>query len=127
MGKKLPWLRLYTELPKDRKIRRRSVAERWLWVAVLCAAGESPVRGTLLLAEGAPLTEDDLADLANLPLSTVRKGLRSFIADDLLTHDLDNGALVVTKWDERQFKSDANGAERMRRSRHRKDPDGRVT
>lgn len=118
--KKLPWLRLYTELTKDTKLRRRPVAERWVWISVLCLAGESPIRGTLLITEGTPATLHDIADDANVPLRTVRKAIDGFLHDDMLSTDLDTDAWVVTKWDERQFESDVNAADRSRKHRQRK-------
>lgn len=120
MAKKLPWVRLYTETTKDPKIRRRPVAERWVWMSVLCLAGESPVRGTLLVTESSPITEQDIADDANVPLRTVRQAMAGFTQDDMIHVDLDLSAWVVTKWDERQPQSDASAADRQRKHRQRK-------
>lgn len=110
----MPWFRFYCEAVWDRKLRGLDPDLRWLWVAILAAAGASPVRGTLLLAADVPLVVDDLADAANLPVSRVDAGIRAFTDRDMLT--VDGGAWVVTHWGERQFASDSS-TERSRRSR----------
>lgn len=120
MGKKLPWLRLYTELPRDPKIRRLRVEYRWLWICILTAAGDSPQRGTLLFENGQPWTDDDLADLAQLDRRTCKKGTQILHELGMLTADLDTGAWVVSSWNERQFQSDVSGTERVRKHRKRK-------
>lgn len=117
MAKKLPWLRLYTETTKDPKIRRRPVAERWVWIGILILAAESPVRGTLLIDDGTAVTDRDIADEANVPLPTVRKCLGSFMDSGMISVDLDAGAWTVTKWAERQPVSDSNAADRQRKHR----------
>lgn len=39
-----PWLRLYTETTRDRKLRRAKPETRWLWVAVGHARMETTAR-----------------------------------------------------------------------------------
>ena len=73
--KSMPWFRLYTEMPSDRKIRRLKVEHRWLWVCVLCAARQSPIHGLLLVADGVPCDEQDLADMSGLSPRQVAAGL----------------------------------------------------
>ena len=45
MGK--PWLKLWTEIRNDTKLRRVDVAWRWAWVAVLTLAAETDDSGEL--------------------------------------------------------------------------------
>lgn len=118
MTQKLPWVRLYTELPMDPKMRRRPVAQRWLWTSVMCAAGASPIRGTLMVDDGTPMSVSDLSDFAALSTRQVREGLESFTDSDMIRPDLDTGGLVIVKFNERNFKSDVDAAARQRKSRN---------
>lgn len=111
--KAMPWLRLYTELPSDRKIRRLSIEHRWLWICVLCEARRSPVEGWLLVSEREPLTVDDLADVSTLKPKVVQAGLNKFLDLGMLEKDEEIGAFRVEAWASRQRQSDIS-TERVR-------------
>jgi len=113
---KQPWFRFYVEACTDRKLRRLTPAERWLWVSVLAAAKQSAVEGFLLLTEREPLTVDDLADLAGMKPKEVQTGLDRMIDLGLLHHDSDVNALYVVAWANRQYASD-DGSARTRKHR----------
>lgn len=100
-----PWFRFYVEAVHDRKLRRLTPAQRWLWVAVLAAARQSPVPGVLLVGEGQPMDAVDLADYAAMPVKDIEKTLPAFEKAGMLTND---GAWRVTNWNERQFESDCS-------------------
>ena len=119
MAESLPWFRWYCEAIYDRKLRRLDPAHRWLWAAVLTGARQSPQAGVLLLSEGVPLTVDDLADMAALPVPSVVAGLAAFRSAGMLTDDSALGAMVVPAFTERQFESDSS-TERVRRHREKK-------
>lgn len=70
-----PWFRFYVEAVADRKVRRLKPEHRWLFVACLAAARQSPEAGVLLVAEGSPMDCRDLADFAGMDLRTVRAGM----------------------------------------------------
>lgn len=108
----MKWFRLYNETIHDRKLRRLPPAQRWLWIAILCAASDSPERGRLLLSDGEPVTVDDLADMAALPVKTVRDGLVALERLGMIQRD--TNTIVVAKWADRQHKSD-NSTERWRK------------
>jgi hypothetical protein len=120
---KRPWFRFYVEAASDRKLRKLDPAHRWLWVAVLCAAGSSPIPGELLLTDHQPLDAEDIADIAALPLPTVEAGLAALVSAGLLVKDDTLGCLTVAQWSARQFESDTS-TERSRRSRERARSDG---
>ena len=101
---KRPWFRFYVEAVHDRKLRRLTPTERWLWVAILAAARQSPVAGRLLVSATAPMDAHDLADWAAVPVAQVRKALPKMIDLGML-HDAD-GCWVVSNFTERQFESD---------------------
>ena len=112
-----PWFRFYTEAVADRKIRRLSPAQRWLWVAILSAARESPVPGRLFIADGVPMTGRELADYADVPPRSIRPAIDLMCALGMLHIDID-GVVVVTNWEQRQYESDVStGRVRAHRSR----------
>lgn len=111
------WLRLYAEIRRDRKLRRLPTDQRWLWVVILTIAKESPQPGWLLLAEGVPVTIDDLADEAAIPVDQVKAGLNSF-TDQMMIEKV-NGVWHCLKWDKRQFSSDTS-TERVQKHRGNK-------
>lgn len=104
----------------DRKIRRLAPAQRWLWIAVLTFARNSPKPGYLLLSEGrfgnVSVTVEDLADAAAIPLEEVQKGVQMFIDQNML--HLENDVFVVTNWEKRQFESDTS-TDRVRKFREK--------
>lgn len=118
------WLRLYTEIIADRKLRRLDPALRWLWIVLLCVAKESPRAGWLLGSDEQPVTVDDLADQAALPVESVDAGLKVFVRQ--LQLEIVDGTYHVLHWDERQFESDSS-RDRMRRLRQRRHGDDDAT
>ena len=108
-----PWFRFYSETLGDGKIRCRPPAERWCWTALLCIAGEAEERGELTIGSH-PATPCEIADLAALPVKTVRSALDYFIEEKMLADQ--GGVLVVARWKERQFESDES-MERTRKYR----------
>ncbi|MDQ2727532.1 MAG: phage replisome organizer N-terminal domain-containing protein [Actinomycetota bacterium] len=111
-----PWFRLYVEATSDRKLRRVTPAQRWLWVCVLAAARQSPTGGVLLIAEGQPMDATDIADVAALAVKEVELALPLFATSRMLDWDTELDAWHVTNWDARQFESDKT-TERTRRHR----------
>lgn len=101
-----PWFRFYVEaVSADLKIRRLDIKYRWLWVAVLAAARQSPVPGHLLVTEDDPMTAKDLVDFAAMKLTDVTKGLAEFERMGLITKGT-RGEWVAVKWAQRQFEGD---------------------
>lgn len=110
-----PWFRFYVEALADRKLRRLTPAQRWLWVAVLGAARMSPQPGVLQVA-GVALTDDELADIAGMAVRDVRRALPLFEGAGMLERH--GGMWRVTNWSHRQFESD-DVTERTRKHRSR--------
>ncbi len=111
-----PWLRLYSEMIHDRKIRRLRPEHRWLWTALLCMAGASAERGRILVGNAAA-TVDDIADEAALHSKVVEAGLDELLNVGMLAHD--ERGWSVPAWDERQYTSDVS-TERVKQHRQRK-------
>ena len=114
MAAKDLWLRLYTEITRDRKLRRHPASIRWTWITIMCMAKVSPVPGLLLLSESVPVTLEDIADEAALDLSEVKEAVAIFAAQDMLAEE--SGIYRLINWDERQFESDTS-TDRVRRYR----------
>lgn len=106
------WLRLYTEVTRDRKLRRLPVSYRWIWITILCMAKESPDPGKLLLSEGVPVEIEDIADEAAVDMEEVKKAIDIFINQKMVHKE--DGILVITNWGKRQFESD-NSTQRWRK------------
>jgi hypothetical protein len=115
--RRMVWFRLYSETIRDPKVRRLPPEHRWLWIALLCLASESPERGRLLIAPRLPATILDIQDAALLPIDLVDTGLRSLEEADMIARDED-GVWRVTAWERRQYASDSS-TERVRRHRAR--------
>lgn len=114
----MKWLRLYTDITDDRKLRRLTPAQRWLWIALLTEARKSPEPGCLMLTDGVPTTPDDLADIAAIDVDDVHAGLEAFEQQRMIAWD--DGVIMLVNWDKRQFESD-NSTERWRRWKERQD------
>ena len=87
--KRQHWFRVHHDTFFDDKIRPLRPAQRWLWVAILGAASKSPFRGLLLRPTGHPMTEADLADLANIPTAEVKRALPLFVQMKMVAWDAD--------------------------------------
>lgn len=114
-----PWFRVYVEMFPDRKIRRLRPAQRWVWVAIMGAARESPEPGRLYVAPGLPMSMDELADYAGVTRREAHAAVSAMAAMSMVT--CDNGLIAVTNWDSRQFESDDTTA-RTRAHRERSSP-----
>jgi hypothetical protein len=80
-----------------------------MWAAVLGAAKKSPIPGVLLLSASSPMTDEEIAEFAGVPVRDMSRTLERFAADDLgmVERSVDHHmAWRVTKWDSRQFESD---------------------
>lgn len=108
----LPWLRLYTETLSDRKIKHISRDTKQpkpliigVWVSLLMLAGESPDRGRILEATKKPMQLVDIADELGIDEELLTGIIQGFINSGMVTIG-DSGEVVITRWKERQFKSD---------------------
>lgn len=113
------WFRWYHEATHDMKLRTLTPAQRWLWVAVLTAASESPIRGFLLVSEKRPMTDAHLADLANVSVKVVAQTMPVFHETGMIQWDKELGCWYVGRWDERQHEHQSS-TERVRKHRAKK-------
>jgi hypothetical protein len=117
---KRPWFRMYCEVFTDPDVRAVPPALRWAWAALLGLARSSPVAGVLLDKAGEPISEAVIADYAAVKPSEAKAAIKRFTAYGWLERNAD-GALVLTKWDRRQFETD-DVTKRTARHRRRNVP-----
>ena len=102
------WFRMYADAVDDEKLRLLAFEDRWHFVAILCLKAN----GTL--DSDAPFLERRIA---------VKLGVQLRELDEIKRR-LEEVGLIDNRWqpiawDKRQFQSDHNGAERVRRWRER--------
>jgi len=125
----MPWFRLYSELPKDRKIKYAArmagiplMTMVGTFTTLLCIANDSPLRGALMATESVGLSIEDIADELEMPVDEYRSIDKALQHYDLIVWS-DDGICYINKWDKRQFTSD-NVNERVAKYRQRKkEPD----
>ncbi len=121
-----PWFRFYTEALSDRKLRRLTPAQRWLWVAVLGASRQSCVPGLLLVSGTEPMLVADLADLAGMTEKEVAVGIDAFVRSGMVDIDAEwcpEPVWRVVNWKERQYESDVS-TDRTRKHRSKERSNG---
>lgn len=111
-----PWFRFYVEAVADRKLRRLKPEYRWLFVACLAAARQSPSPGVLLVGDGDPMHLEDLADVAAMPVDNVRQGMDALCQAGVIRWA--DGQWDVPAWGERQYESDTS-TQRTSQWRHK--------
>lgn len=128
MGK-LPWMKLYSEIITDPKIRRLSIDERWFWIVLLCLAADNNKRGQVtVVTDTIPFTRDDFVSLCGYtvqdkinggfdPHDMIDKALKKFILLHMIEMD-SNGIITIKNFEKRQD-SHLSDAERASRYRHK--------
>lgn len=101
----MPWLRLYSDIVDNEKIRLLSYDDRWHFIAILCCKQQG------ILDEKSDLTERKLAVKLGVQLRELDEIKRRLMEVELI----DEGFNPVG-WDSKQFKSDSS-AERVRKYR----------
>lgn len=56
----LPWIKVWFDIIGDPKMAQLSAAEKWCWIGILLLAGQSPIRGKLMLSDDKPMSENDI-------------------------------------------------------------------
>lgn len=120
----LPWFRFYPEAASDKKFikaARLCGASRLeimgAWTIILCAAGESPVRGSLYATLQERFSNEDVTDMLGCDPKQTEAILQAFVKMDML--EVIEDAYHVKNWEKRQFESD-NSTERSRKHRQLK-------
>lgn len=111
MAESLPWFRLYTETVDDEKLRLLAFEDRWHYIAILCCKG----KGMLDANEDWSLMQRKLVVKLGVQLRELDEIHRRLSEVGLVDNEFQ-----PIGWRRRQFKSDHDGSERMRRARERK-------
>lgn len=102
----LPWIKLWFDILGDPKMTRLSGAEKWCWVGILLLAGQSPIRGELMLTKTQPMTVRDISqalNLTNREVSSLKSCISKMIELDSLRWNSSN-CLEVINFEKRQGK-----------------------
>lgn len=107
-----PWFRFYNEALNDPKLKRIVILTKQpkalingVWVGLLCLASESPVRGELLISENMPYLMEEIIEVVGVDYE-----IGELIIDHLIKLEmvsLVDGVYLITRWAERQPKSDS--------------------
>jgi len=100
MPKGMPWLRLYSEIIDDEKIRLLAFEDRWHYIAILCMKGD----GLLDSGDNPELMMRKVSVKMGLAIREVDEVARRLSDVGLV----DQNTLQPLKWNERQFKSDSS-------------------
>lgn len=118
------WCRLYRETVTDPKLSRLTAAQRHVWTVLMCLAIDGD--GAAEIADGVGYMSDEIATLAGAEVDETVAALEWFERVGMISTD-DAGVVTLLNWNQRQFKSDHDSAERQRRSRAGRDVVSRDT
>lgn len=116
---------------RSRTSRRLNDGEFRAYIAALCLAGQSPVRGYLLVSEAVPVTTEDIADEAGVEEAVAASAVGKLLDLETLGRDVERDCLRFLNWDEynpapRPSDSREATRERKRRQREREREQKRV-
>lgn len=120
MARPFDRLMLAQRVCQSRTTRRLDDGEFRAFIAALCLAGQSPVRGELLLAQGEPLTAADVADEAGVGEAVAKAALSKLLRTGTLIRE--GETLLFANWERynpRPRPSDSREAMRERKRRQR--------
>lgn len=87
---------LATRTPLSLTVRRLSDGEFRAFVGMLCMAGESPIRGSLMVSEAQPATVAEVADFAKCKPKDVQSAIEKLAAaETILCKELTVGGTIV--------------------------------
>lgn len=111
---------VHTKIAGHRTMAALTVSEKWCYVAgILALAGESPIRGTLLVTEDRRADELEVAHQAHVTIAVARATLRKAAEAGLIVEDDELECWRVRDWDQYnpKPKTDRTAAERQQRRR----------
>ena len=101
----MPWLRLYTEMLFDPKIRSLSAVEKWIWIGLLLLANRGKPRGTIHICENTPYDMPLLASMLDLydeEQECLVPALEKMKRLDMISID-EQGVICITHFGDRQY------------------------
>ena len=99
------WIKLYTSLPNNRKIKQLMKLPNGpvyvcVWVFLMCLAGEVNDNGSVYFTEELPYTDEMLADQFDLPVKVVRQALQLFEKFEMI--EIIDDAIRLRNWEKYQ-------------------------
>jgi len=101
----MPWIKLWSEMLSDPKIKHLSAVEKWIWVGLLLLANEGRPRGTIHVCESMPYDLSVLASMLDLygdEVDWLKSALDKMERMDMVRID-EQGFITITHFEERQY------------------------
>lgn len=108
----------------DRRMRKLSDSDRWVWVGILIVAKLADAGGDLLLADGSRVGAEDISDIIASDFDVVKESIKTLKSAGLLVEK--RGLLSVPTWQDRQYESD-NVTARVQKHRANRNRNGKET
>lgn len=118
--KKMPWLKLHTEIRTDPKMLALNDMEFRIWIYALCLAADSKVRGVICIDEGIPYPADALSRAMFIDTKTLQDTITKFCKLKMVEVREDE-TIILLHFNERQYEypSDRPEAARERKKNQR--------
>jgi len=95
------WIKLWTqETLYGTTVKELDPAERWVWLGFLALAGDSIEPGKIQIAPGIPWTDAQLAQLLDVPISTLQTAREKMIEHNKIT--INSDIINITNWNKYQ-------------------------
>ena len=94
----MKWLRLYTDVKDDPKIRKMELEEQAVFFLLLTIAAEEDKEGII------PMEAEDIAWSLRIPVDLAKKTIKKCLEREILLKDRKGFKLI--NWEKRQFPSD---------------------
>lgn len=105
------WIKMWTQESLYGSISRELAPdERWAWVGILLLAGDSIEPGKVCAAPGVPWTDQQIADILQIPLTTWLAAKEKMLLHQKIENH--NGILSIVNWD--KYQGEFDKAEYMR-------------
>ena len=117
MATSMPWIKIYTEMLDDHKMRRLETRVKWRFVELLLLAGECDSEGYIVNGDD-PLTLEDIAWRVRSTVEEIQEDIEQLIHAGLIEVETD-GAILIINFSSRQGRSQAQKRE-MWRERQKK-------
>lgn len=88
---------VHNSIRRSEKLRRLAVPERWAFMIALSIAGDAPVRGRLMIADGVPVTAADIGHAADVDEPVVHSMIARLLEYGTLVRG-DDGVLEFANW-----------------------------
>ncbi len=110
----MPWVKLYTEIIHDAKLRRLTDAQKWRFVQLICLAGRLDADGAITNGNGS-YTLEDIAWELHVDTDEMAADLESLQSAGLVFFD--GSTYIVTNFEKRQGRSQSEKRQVWRKNK----------